>query len=53
MVPDPSVYGNHSFRSGGATTAANSGVDERVFQRHGRWKSVSAKDGYVKEQYHF
>ena len=49
VVPDPSVYGTHSFRSGGATKAANSGVGERVFQRHGRWKSVSAKDGYVKD----
>ena len=49
VVPDPSVYGTHSFRSGGATKAANSGVGERVFQRHGRWKSVLAKDGYVKD----
>ena len=49
MVPDPSVYGTHSFRSGGATEAANSSVGERVFQRHGRWKSVSAKNGYVKD----
>ena len=49
VVPDPSVYGTHSFRSGGASTAANSGVGDRVFQRHGRWKSVSAKDGYVKD----
>lgn len=29
--------------------AANSGVGERVFQRHERWKSVSPKDGYVKD----
>lgn len=49
VVPDPSVYGTHSFRSGGATKAANNGVGERVLQRHGRWKSVSAKDGYVKD----
>ena len=49
VVPDPSVYGTHSFRSGGAIEAANSSVGERVFQRHGRWKSVSAKDGYVKD----
>ena len=49
IVPDPSVYGTHSFRSGGASMAANSGVGDRVFQRHGRWKSVSAKDGYVKD----
>lgn len=49
VVRDPSVYGTHSFRSGGASAAANSGVGDRVFQRHGRWKSVSAKDGYVKD----
>ena len=49
IVPDPSVYGTHSFRSGGASMAANSGVGDRVYQRHGRWKSVSAKDGYVKD----
>jgi len=37
-----SFWGPH-----GATTAANSGVNDRVFQRHGRWKSVQAKDTYV------
>ena len=31
------------------SAAANSGVPDRVFQRHGRWKSASAKDGYVKD----
>jgi hypothetical protein len=37
----------HSFRSGGATEAANSDVKERCWKRHGRWKSDSSKDGYV------
>ena len=45
IVPDPSVFGTHSFRSGEASRAANSGVSDRVFQRHGRWKSVAGKDG--------
>ena len=49
IVPDPSFYGTHSFQSGGSSRAANSGVNDRVFQRHGRWKSVAAKDGYVKD----
>jgi len=35
------------LRSGGATMAANNGVSDRMFQRHGRWKSVEAKDTYV------
>ena len=34
IVPNPSVFGTHSFRSGGASRAANSGVSDRVFQRH-------------------
>ena len=33
----------------GATVAANAGVQDRLFKRHGRWKSESAKDGYVKD----
>ena len=31
----------------GASAAANAGVPDRLFQRHGRWKSVSAKNGYI------
>ena len=26
----------------------NAGVHERLFKRHGRWRSDKAKDGYVK-----
>ena len=33
----------------GASAAANSGVPDRVFLRHGHWKSASAKDWYVKD----
>lgn len=46
---DPSLYGTHSFRAGGASQAANVGVPDRMFKRHGRWRSESAKDGYVKD----
>ena len=49
IVPDPSVYGTHSFWSGGAARASNSRVSDRIFRRHGRWKSVAAKAGYVKD----
>ena len=48
-VSDISSFGLHSLRSGGATSAANSGVRDRLFKRHGRWTSESAKDGYVKD----
>jgi hypothetical protein len=37
------------LRSGGATAAAAAGIDDRLFKKHGRWKSDKAKDGYVKE----
>ena len=39
--------GIHSLRAGGAAVAANSNVDERCLKRHGRWKSDTAKDGYI------
>ena len=45
---DPKNFGLHSLRSGGASAAANAGVPDRLFKRHGRWKSENAKDGYVK-----
>ena len=47
IVPDISAIGTHSLRSGGATAAANTGV--RLFKRHGRWSSESAKDEYVQD----
>ena len=46
---DASKFGLHSFRSGGASLAANAGVPDRLFKRHGRWRSENAKDGYIKD----
>lgn len=46
---DPNQYGLHSLRAGGASAAANAGVPDRLFKRHGRWRSESAKDGYIKD----
>ena len=37
------------FRSGGATAAAAADVPDRVFKRHGRWRSEKAKEGYIKD----
>ena len=48
-VTDIKKYSLHSLRSGGATAAANKGVKDRMFKRHGRWISESAKDGYVQD----
>ena len=46
---NPKLYGLHSLHAGGATAAANAGVPDRLFKRHGRWRSENAKDGYVKD----
>lgn len=46
---DKAKFGVHSLRSGGATAVANAGVSDRLFKRHGRWRSETAKDGYVKD----
>ena len=46
---DSKEYSTHSMRAGGATLAANSGVLDRLFQRHGRWKSVQSKNAYIKD----
>ena len=42
-------YGLHSLRAGGASAAANAQISDRLFKRHGRWKSDKAKDGYIKD----
>ena len=42
-------FSPHSLRAGGATAAADAGVPDRIFKRHGHWKSETAKDGYVKD----
>ena len=46
---DDSQFSLHSFRSGGASGAANAHVVDRLFKKHGRWRSESAKDGYVED----
>lgn len=46
---DKSKFGLHSLRAGGATAAANAGINDRLFKKHGRWASDFAKDGYVCE----
>ena len=46
---DPTKFGLHSLRSGGASAAANLGVNAKLFKKHGRWKSDKVKDSYVHE----
>ena len=46
---DVSKIGVHSLRIGGASAAANAGIPDRLFKRHGRWSSENAKDSYIKD----
>ena len=46
---DPSQYGLHSLRSGGASTAAAAAIPDRLLMRHGGWRSQTAKNMYIKE----
>ena len=43
------VFGLHSLRAGGTSAAANAGVSDCLFKRHGRWRSDNAKDGYIED----
>ena len=50
FVDSVSSFGVHSLRAGGATVAQlqlSAGIPDLIFKRHGRWKTESAKDGYV------
>ena len=49
FVPPTDIISLHSFRAGGATSAANAQVSDRCWKRHGRWQSETAKDGYVED----
>ena len=46
---DPTKFGIHSLHSGGPSAAAALGVPDRLFQRHGGWRSEKAQNNYVKE----
>ena len=43
------LFGLHSLQAGGATSAANLGVNDILFEKHGRWKSEKVKDRYIHE----
>lgn len=46
---DPRQFSSHSLRSGGASTAADSGVPSWLIQRLGRWRSDCYKT-YIREE---
>ena len=43
--------GLHSVLSGGATTAANSDFNDKLWKKHGRWISDSSKDSLESRLY--
>jgi hypothetical protein len=48
VTPTHLNLGLHTLRASGVSAAANAGVNERCFKRHGRWSS-SAVNGYIKD----
>ena len=46
---DKTQFGLHSLRSGGATAAADFAINDKLFQKHGRWRSEKVKNVYVHE----
>ena len=46
---DVNLIGVHGLRAG-ASSAANNGIPDRLFERHGRWSSENAKDEYIKDR---
>jgi len=46
---NPNEYSGHSLRAGLATEAKRKGVTDQYIMTHGRWKSRSSFDRYVRE----
>ena len=46
---DKTQFGLYSLRSRRTTVAANFGINDRLFQKCGRWKPENVKNGYVHE----
>ena len=46
---DGSNYSLHSLRSGGASRAANQGINDRLIAKQGRWSTEKGKNGYIKD----
>ena len=49
LITDGQKFTPHSVRSGGASQAAASGVEERVISKHGRWRSERARNSYLED----
>lgn len=48
---DPKTIGTHSLRAGGASSAANAGVSDRMISKHGRWSLGNSRDRYIKDSH--
>ena len=46
---DSKKFGLHRLRSGVALAAINLGANDRLFEKHGKWKSGKVKGSYVHE----
>ena len=48
-LPNAVSISPHSLRAGGASSAAENGVPDRMISKHGRWKSEGARNGYIRD----
>ena len=46
---DADMFGLHSLRSGGASSAVAAGIPDRLVKRQGGWRSDTAMMSYLKE----
>lgn len=46
---DPTKFGTHGLRAGGLSSSVAKGVDHALSKKHGRWKSDSSKDLYIRQ----
>lgn len=49
IMDDTTMYSTHLFHPGGATVAANSGISDRIIQKHGWWWAPISKDMYISD----
>jgi hypothetical protein len=47
FVEDPTNYGTHSLKKGGATFSCAAGIPTEVLDKHAGWMSAKSKDSYI------
>lgn len=48
FVPNPSRFGTHSLKKGGATASYAAGISGGLLDKHAGWKSSRSKESYIR-----